>query len=74
MNTQIQLYGDEAKQVKKGDIFTAEFGSVEGHDVVTLVKNNAIPKLLEMIDNGEIGLDQIVSYLRDLSEGNVLKA
>jgi len=70
MNTQIQLYGDEAKEIKKGDIFTAEFDTVEGHDVVTLVKNNAIPKLLEMIDNGEIGLDQMVEYLRKLSKGD----
>ena len=74
MNTQIKVYGQQAKEIKKGDIFTAEFDSIEGHDVVTLVKNNAIPKLLEMIQEGEIGLDQIVSYLRNLSEGNVLKA
>ena len=74
METQIKVFGQTAKEIKKGDIFTAEFDSIEGHDVVTLVKNNAIPKLLEMIDNGEIGLDQIVSYLRNLSEGNVLKA
>ncbi len=69
METQIKVFGQEAKEIKPGNIFTAEFDSIEGHDVVTLVKNNAIPKLLEMIDEGSIGLDQIVTYLRNLSEG-----
>ena len=69
METQIKVFGQTAKEIKPGDIFTAEFDSIEGHDVVTLVKNNAIPKLLEMIQVGEIGIDQIVTYLRNLSEG-----
>lgn len=69
METQIKVFGQTAKEIKPGNIFTAEFESIEGHDVVTLVKNNAIPKLLKMIDEGAIGLDQIVTYLRNLSEG-----
>jgi hypothetical protein len=69
MNTQIKVFGQEAKEIKPGDIFTAEFDSIEGHDVVTLVKNNAIDKLLKLIDEGAIGLDQMVTYLRNLNKG-----
>ena len=71
MNTQtlqIKVFGDEAKAVKKGDIFIPYFDSVEGHDVVTLVRNNSIPELLDKYDHSSISLDQIIKYLRDITK------
>ena len=68
MEIQIKVFGLTAKEIQPGDIFTPVFDSEEGHDVVTLIKNNAINKLLDLIDSGAIGLDQIVGYLKNLSE------
>lgn len=36
---QIKVYGDQAKQIKKGQTFTARVGSVEGATVVVLESN-----------------------------------
>ena len=33
---QIKIYGDTAKQIKEGQVFTAKIGDVEGRTVVTL--------------------------------------
>lgn len=73
MTLQIKVFGQKAKEIKRGDIFTPTFDSTEGHDVVTLTKNNAINKLLDLIDDGTIGLDQIVGYLRNISEARKIQ-
>ncbi len=67
MEIQIPVHGEKAKQIKQGDFFTPNFESVEGRDVVTLVKNNGVADLLKKYDNSEIGLDAIINYLRDLT-------
>ena len=67
MEIQVKVFGQTAKDIKPGDFFIPEFESVEGRDVVTLVKNNAISDLLKKYDNSEIGLDSIINYLRDLT-------
>jgi len=67
MKSEIKVFGQEAKEIKPGDIFTAQFDSIEGHDVVTLVKNQALKDLIARYDRNEIGLDQIINYIRDLT-------
>jgi len=67
LTLQIKVFGDDAKAIKPGDIFTPSFDSVEGHDVVTLVRNNSIPELLDKYDHSSISLDQIIKYLRDIT-------
>jgi len=67
MKCEIQVYGQEAKEIKPGDIFIPVFGSVEGHDVVTLVKNQALKDLIKRYDRDEISLGQIINYIRDLT-------
>jgi len=37
MTTEIKVFGDTAKQIKEGQVFTAKIGDVEGRTVVTLV-------------------------------------
>lgn len=66
METQIKVFGSEAKSIIPGDIFIPEFDSVEGHDVVTLKKSNTIKNLLEMYDTSNIGLDGIMKKLRGM--------
>jgi hypothetical protein len=70
METQIKLFGSEAKSINKGDIFIPSFDSVEGHDVVILNKSNTLKNLLEMYDTSNIGLDGILKGLRGMV-GNV---
>jgi hypothetical protein len=67
MSEQIKVFGDKAKLIQIGDIFTPTIGSVEGRTVVTLVKNQAVKELLKKYDEGIISLDQIIKYLRDLT-------
>jgi len=71
METQIKLFGQDAKSINKGDIFIPSFDSVEGHDVVILKKSNTITTLLEMYDTSNIGLDGLVKGLRGLVDKNV---
>jgi hypothetical protein len=68
MENQIKVYGKEAMAIKPGDIFVPSFDSVEGHTVVTLVKNNTLEYLLERYDKSEIGLDQIIKEIRYLTK------
>lgn len=65
METQIKVFGRDAKSINKGDIFIPSFDSVEGHDVVTLKKSNTVKVLLEMHDTQKIGLDGLVKGLRE---------
>ena len=69
MEMQVKVFGQQAKQIQKGDFFVPEFGSVEGRDVVTLVKDNSLKDLLEKYDNSSVGLDKIINCLRDLVGG-----
>ena len=39
---QLKIYGEKAKQIKDGQIFTAKIGSVEGRCVVTLESNECV--------------------------------
>ena len=68
MENQIKVYGKQAQDIKAGDIFVPTFDSVEGHTVVTLVKNNTLEYLLERYDKSEIGLDQIIKEIRYLTK------
>jgi len=68
LTLQIKVFGVTAKQLKKGDILIPEFDSVEGHDVVTLVRNNSIKELLDKYDHSSISLDQIIKYLREITQ------
>ena len=68
METQIKVFGSEAKSILPGDIFIPSFDSVEGHDVVTLNKSNTIKTLLEMYDTSKIDLDGLVNGLRSMIE------
>lgn len=68
METQIKLFGSDAKSIRPGDIFVPSFDSVEGHDVVILKKSNTIKTLLEMYDTSNIGLDGLVKGLRGMVE------
>lgn len=36
----IKVFGDKAKEIKNGQVFIAQVGSVEGRTVVTLVPDN----------------------------------
>ena len=67
MKSEINVYGQEAKEIKPGDIFSPVFDTIEGHDVVTLVKNQALKDIIKRYDRNEIGLDQIIKYIRDLT-------
>ncbi len=71
METQIKVFGDQAKSLHPGDILIPSFDSVEGHDVVTLKKSNTIKNLLEMYDTSNIGLDGLVKGLRGVVDPNV---
>lgn len=66
IDRQIIVFGEIAKSIKPGDIFTPSFDSVEGHDRVVLKKNNEIKVLLEMYDTQNIGLDKFVEKIREL--------
>lgn len=68
MTLQIKVFGVTAKLLKKGDILIPEFDSVEGHDVVTLVRNNSISELLDKLDHHSISVDQVIKYLRDITK------
>ena len=68
MTLQIKIFGQTAKDIKVGDIFTPYFDSVEGRDVVTLVRNNSITELLDKLDHGSINSDQIIEYLRSITQ------
>ena len=68
METQIKVFGSEAKSILPGDIFIPSFDSVEGHNVVTLNKSNTIKNLIEMYDTNQIGLDGLVKGLRGMIE------
>lgn len=68
METQIKVFGQEAKSIIPGDIFIPSFDSVEGHDVVTLKKSNTIKNLLEKYDTSNIGLDGIIKALREIAK------
>ncbi len=74
METQIKVFGDNAKAIAPGNIFVPSFGSVEGRDVVTLTKNNTLAKMLELYDAGTIGLDQIIKEIRHLTSQEVVTA
>lgn len=66
----ISVYGDNAKAIEPGDIFTPNFDSVEGRDKVILKKDLTLQCLLDQYDNNEIGLDKFVNSIRNLVEGN----
>lgn len=68
METQIKVFGQEAKSITPGDIFIPSFDSVEGHDVVTLKKSNTIKTLLKKYDTSNIGLDGILKGLREMTK------
>lgn len=71
METQVKVYGDTAKMIQPGDVFVpAHLDNIEGHDVVTLKKDNSIQNLLEMYDTQTIGLDGIIKILRGMVEKN----
>ncbi len=70
METQIKVFGLNAKSIMPGDIFSPAFDSVEGHDVVTLTKDNTVRNLLEKYDASDIGLDGLVKELRGLVDKN----
>ena len=36
MNTEIKVFGEQAKEIHEGDVYIASVGSVEGRTVVTL--------------------------------------
>jgi len=69
MEMQVKVFGQQAKQIQKGDFFVPEFANIEGRDVVTLVKDNSLKDLLEKYDNSAVGLDKIINCLRDLIGG-----
>lgn len=71
MTLSIKVFGDDAKAIKAGDIFTPFIDSVEGRTVVTLVRNNSIPELLDKYDHSSISLDQIIKYLREISQEKI---
>jgi hypothetical protein len=73
METPVKVFGKEAKAISPGDVFIPTFESVEGRDVVTLVKNNTLEKMLDMYDAGTIGLDQMIKEIRHItSKENVI--
>lgn len=67
MTTQIKVFGQIAKEIKAGDIFIPSFDSVEGHDVVTLTKTDSFKEVLAKYDEGAIGLDQLVKFIRQIT-------
>jgi hypothetical protein len=68
METPVKVFGKEAKAISPGDVFIPTFESVEGHNVVALVKNNTLAKMIDMYDAGTIGLDQIINEIRTLTK------
>jgi hypothetical protein len=73
METQVKVFGKDAKAITLGDVFIPTFESVEGRGVVTLVKNNTLAKMLDMYDAGTIGLDQMIKEIRHItSKENVI--
>jgi hypothetical protein len=74
METQVKVFGKDAKAILRGDVFIPTFESVEGYSVVTLVKNNTLAKMLDMYDAGTIGLDQMIKEIRHLTKQEVIPA
>lgn len=70
METQIKVFGLNAKSIMPGDLFSPAFDSEEGHDLVTLTKDNTVRNLLEKYDASDISLDGLVTGLRGLVDNN----
>lgn len=66
MKRKLKVFGEEARAIKKGDLFRPLFGSVEGRAVVELIKDNTIAELVDQYDHAEIGLDEMLRKMRDL--------
>ena len=72
MKRKLKVFGDQARAIKKGDLFRPVFGSVEGRAVVELIKDNTIAELVDQYDHAEIGLDDLLKKMRALtSKGEI---
>lgn len=72
MKRKLKVFGDQARAIKKGDLFRPVFGSVEGRSVVELIKDNTIAELVDQYDHAEIGLDDLLKKMRALtSKGEI---
>lgn len=67
MKRKLKVFGDQARAIKKGDLFRPDFGSVEGRAVVELIKDNTIAELVDQYDHAEIGLDDLLKKMRALT-------
>ncbi len=63
----LSVFGEDAKLIKKGDVFTPVFDNVEGRDVVHLEKNNFINDLLYCYDEKNMTLDNFIKALREFT-------
>lgn len=66
MKRKLKVFGEEARAIKKGDLFRPVIGSVEGRTVVELVKDDTIAELVDQYDHAEIGLDDMLKQMRAL--------
>lgn len=63
---EIKVFGDKAKEIKQGDFFVPEIGSVEGRTVVTLHKHDIID-FINKFDEGKVSQDEMEQMLRKIA-------